>query len=239
MRPYHVVTLALVFLWQIAPFQAVRTPDGELSLSVAGGAGRYEYATFDCSGNLVDAWPNQIQSVGARLDYERGLARLTVATGRATQTLGDQFELSSYAGEGTRPYTAAQVAIEGGAIGLGLGVWLDEPDSPSTTPTAYLRLGSRRGMHWRFDVFEPTATPLLTPVVRTGFEWSRRPGRRVGAYAGLGWHHDAEKFEQFVAFTDLTIGLTDRLDLLVRAFGGPGLEVEQYGIGSGVKIWLR
>jgi len=233
MRAYHAAVLAAVLLWQTAPLpQPSDDSTGRFRLSLAGGTGRWEDAQFDCDGNLVSAQPVPVTSYGARAD-----AMLT-PTVRATVSGGAASAREYGATERHGGFGAGQIALEGSRVGFGMGVSVNPLLDGGAHPNFYLRLGNADGAHFRTDAFEPSEAAYLQPEVRIGVGFNTGSVRRVGGFVGLGFGPYFDQASQTVVTGDLYIPV-GKADLLLRAQGGPGAGLAQWGLGAGLRLNLR
>lgn len=214
MRWYHPVVFIALLFWQAAP----RPQPDRYYLSVLGGAGQFEEATFDCDGRLVSSTPIEVHDVGARLDVlsNDGALMLSVNASRSSE------HYASGPTVGPRTVVGARVALEGRHAGFGFG--LQRGLDGSTEPSAYLRLGARPS-HLQIDVRPPTETPELTGVARLGVGFN-------DSFAGLAFGRDG----QTTAQADLALPMARRIDLMLRGYYGPGHGTHHYGAAGGLRV---
>ena len=233
MRAYHAAVLAGVLLWQAAPLPGPADDStGRYRLSLAAGAGRWEDAQFGCDGDLVSAAPVPVTSYGARADVMlTPTVRATVSGGAASTR---EYGAASLRGG----FGAGQIALEGTHAGMGVGVSVNPLLKGRAYPNVYLRLGNADGAHFRADVFEPSEAAYLEPMVRVGVGFNTGPVRRIGGFVGLGFGPFFQQMSQTVVTGDLYIPV-GQVDLLLRAQGGPGAGLAQWGLGGGLRFNLR
>lgn len=233
MRAHHVALFAAVLLWQTAPLPRLTDDStGRFRLSLAAGTGQWEDAQFDCNGNLVNSQAVPVTSYGARADVMlTPVVRGTVSGGSARATESGVPTLNGAFGSG-------QLALETKYAGMGAGVSFNPQLDGQTRPNFYLRLGKADAAHFRTDVFEPTETMYLQPLVRIGVGFNTGSMRRVGGFVGLGFGPHTEKSSQMVATGDLYVPV-GRVDLLLRAQGGPGAGTSQWGLATGLRLNFR
>jgi len=233
MRAYHAAVLAGVLLWQAAPLPGPADDStGRYRISLGGGTGRWEDAQFDCDGNLVGSEPVPVTSYGARAD-----AMLT-PTVRATVSGGAASAREYGATKLHGGFGAGQIALEGTRAGIGVGVSVNPLLEGRAHPNFYLRLGNADAAHFRADVFEPSEAAFLQPEVRIGVGFNTGSVRRVGGFVGLGFGPYFEQSSQTVVTGELYIPV-GKTDLLLRAQGGPGAGLAQWGLGGGLRFSLR
>ena len=234
MRAYHAAILAGVLLWQIAPLPGPADDStGRYRISLAAGTGRWEDAQFDCDGNFVSSQPVPVTSYGARADVMlTPTVRATVSGGAASASEYGATKLHGGFGAG-------QIALEGRRVGFGLGLSVNPLlEGGGAHPNFYLRLGNANAAHFRADVFEPRETVYLEPLVRVGVGFNTGSVRRIGGFVGLGFGPYYDQASQTVVTGELSVPVGN-VDLLLRAQGGPGAGLAQWGLGGGLRFSLR
>ena len=230
MRPFHVAFLVAFLLWQSAPAPVLeRDSTGRIRLSVAGGAARWEEANFDCEGNFLSSTPAEMRTIGARLDAEPS-PRL-----RVTAAMANVRSEREWQGTQSGVMLAAQVAYEGGRLGVGAGVTTNASPLEGTGPNVYLRIGRADGAHFRLDALEPSETFFAEPPGRIGVAFGRGRIRRVGGFLGLA---PSPYSQELVGFGNLEIP-AGPVDVMLRAMLGPGNAISEWGLGTGIRYHVR
>jgi hypothetical protein len=216
----------LLFVWQTTPVSVRPDSAGRLQLAVGWGGGQFEQRTLGCSGEVLSADPVPFTAGGVQLDYRPAdNARLSAFGGRLTQ----HGAASGWGG--------FQAAVEGRAIGLGLGVArMRFPDIDGAVPSGYLRFGSRDRTHFRIDVFHPTTAVGATgDVVRmgVGFNQGLRRGRRGFFGLSVGPYSDESHVGGF--FGELETPVASRVDLSVAGAWRPSATVFDGGVRAGLR----
>ena len=221
----------LLLVWQTVPVSVGPDSAGRVQLAVGWGAGQFEQRQLSCSGDVLNADPVPFNAGGARLDYwPADNARLSAFGGRLTQ---------DHAATG---WGGFQAAIEGGFVGLGVGVAsmtfanVRGTGISGTVPSAYLRLGSRDRTHVRMDAFHPTTAVGTTGDVfriGVGFNQGLRRGRRGFFGLSVGPYSDESHVGGF--FGEFETPVASRVDLSFAGSWRPSAAVFDGGIRAGLR----
>jgi hypothetical protein len=221
----------LLFVWQTAPVSVRPDSAGRLQLAVGWGGGQFEQRALSCSGEVLSADPIPFTAGGVQLDYRPADAvRLSAFGGRLTQ----HGVASGWGG--------VQAAIEGGKIGLGLGVArvtfedVSSTGVSGTVPSAYLRLGSRDRVHFRMDAFHPTTAVGTTgDVFRMGVGFNQGLRRERRGFLGFSVGPYADESHVGGLFGELETPVASRVDLSVAAAWRPSAAVFDGGVRAGLR----
>ncbi len=237
------VLLAAALATMAVPPPVTVEPDeqGRLHISVAAGKAGYEAKTFDCSGDVVGAFPVDMSSLGARVDYDvSDLVTITAHGGTiatpdhdfAVGIFGEDNDLKYYDGA----FGGLQVTREDEHAGFGLGAIYVDGHDHFLAATAHLRIGSRDGVYFRgeFMPAEPAfgATGWFRVGAGHGMGRKRQVGWFVGASAAPYTYGD--EFEPRL-FADLRLPVVGGFDLLLGGQVGDGEDQVQWSATTGLR----
>jgi hypothetical protein len=216
----------LLLAWQTAPLSLGPDSAGRIQLALGWGRGQFERRELSCAGDVVSARPVPFTTGGAELDYRPSPdTRLSAFAGRLTQ------------GEGSSSWGGFQAAVEGAAVGLGLGAArMSFEDAHGLVPSGYLRIGSRDGAHFRLDVFHPTTAVGVTgDVVRMGVGFNQGMRRGRSGFLGVSVGPYSDESHVGGVFGQLDTPIARRFDLSVAAAWRPSAVF----FDGGVRLGLR
>lgn len=216
------------------PVEVARDSTGQLTISVVTGRAALESKHFDCNGNLVSAYPVDLASTGARLDYcpEGVPVRLTAFVGDLTTKTRD-LEAEDYSGT----FGGVQLAREGRRLGIGIGEAHVSGRDGFTAPSGYLRLGRLKRTYVQADLRPPEATLGMSGFARAGIGFHQGDERRFGGLIGLAVmpYTYSDQFEPRV-FGDFSVPVGPRWDLLLGAQIGAGAKQTQWAATVGFRV---
>jgi len=226
------VCLSALMTAQI-PVAVVRDSSDRLQISLVTGAARYESKHFGCSGELLSAYPVDVTSTGARVDYwpGNGSVRISGAGGRIGEHSPDR-GAEDIAG----PYGGIQLAWEGRSVGLGAGFTRISGEDGLSLPSGYLRIGDLNGVHFQADMLPPSESLGITGWCRVGVGFDKGP-LAPGYMVGLSFlpFSYSEQVEPRV-FGDFHFPVSRRVDILARGQFGPGECRMQWAAGGGLRL---
>ncbi len=227
MRPHHLSAFIILLAWQTAPLpHAVTDEVGSVrwTFSAMAGAGTWEDASFDCSGNLIGAEAARYQDIGAKVEMLDPRSHLHVSlAGGSTRRSATSGSYPSATGA----FGGMQVAWEGRRAGVGGG--LVTSPGEATRPNIYLRIGDGSHGHFRMEVMPLTETHAMAGVFRVGVGFAK-------GFAGFTYGPFFETTKQTTAFADLALPLSRSLDVRLGVNAGPGEEVFQWGLAAGLRL---
>jgi len=215
----------LLLLWQATAVGVQADSAGRYRLTVGVGAGQWEERSLGCSGEVLSADPLEYRYAGAQLDaWPSTNARLSLTAGAL-----------SYPDARTFPVVGGVVAAEWQRFGLGAGVmtaeWADDPSG--ILPSLYLRAGNRDRLHFRVDVYAPSATMPTTDVGRIGLGFNQGLLRGAAGFVGLGIGPFSDESHLGGPFGEVAIPLSRGLDLSASASWRPSAQYADWGLSLG------
>lgn len=219
----------MILLVEAMPLAVVEKSPGKYRLSLGASAGDYEYKSFDCDGSLINAGPVQFNNAGAKIEVWGKKARISVFGGRI---FSDATETGPVAEDYEGTFGGVLVAGEWEKFGLGLGVVNISGGDGFIAPAFYLRGGKLDHLHLQLDLFPPSE-------IMGNMGWARfglGTKRVLVGIAMLPFTY-VDQFEPRV-FAEVQVPFSPRLEFLIGGQLGAGENRAQWGLGSGIRIFL-
>jgi hypothetical protein len=226
--------LLVLVLWQAVP---VGTDEyGRTRLGIGLGAGRIEFSTLTCEGDVIESDTHGYQTAGATLEHWLSARRVLLRASGA-YSWSDSTSLHG-------PYGAVTLSREWQRFGIGGGIAFvpdtdfegaEEVRSAGARPSAYVRAGNRDKLHVRMELFAPSLVTHVVPwSLVVGYNQFAR-GRPSGSL-GMALIGTEDPTGGGVAQGFLPIGRNAELGL--TGFLSPGRENVQVGLGAQLRFTL-
>lgn len=201
--------LLVIVLWQAAPVQTVRDPGGRLRLAVGYATGAYEYTSYSCEGELLEAEQVGYTAIGGGVEAWP-TDRLHVSAFAGAMSADRIPGENASEGQWDGGFAGGQLAYEGGKVGIGAGIWKLGSDG---FPSGMLRVGRLDGTHVRFEVAQPTPTFASNGLVRVGI--GHNLGRQPGVSGSAGWVfcHFCDSGQSTGAYGELAVPVGRTIDI--------------------------
>jgi len=227
--------LLVLVLWQAAP---VGTDEyGRTRLGLGLGAGRIEFSTISCEGEVLESETTDYQTAGASLEHWLAPRQLLLRASGG-YSWSDSITLNG-------PFGALTLSREWQHFGLGGGIALvpetdfDGPESVrgvGTRPSLYLRGGSRDKLHVRMELYAPSMQTHVVPwSLVVGYNQFTR-GRPSGSL-GMVLIGTDDPVGGGVAQGFLPVGRNT--DLGATGFLSPGREKLQVGMAAQLRFTFK
>ena len=226
--------LLVLVLWQAAPVGVDEY--GRTRVGFGFGAGRIEYTTLTCEGDVVESQTVGYTIVGANLEHWLS-ARRILLRGSGGYSWSDTLNLNG-------PFGALTLSREWQGFGIGGGVAIvPEPNygSAVTTrgtqiyPSIYLRAGNRDKIHFRTEVFPPLLQTHVVPwTLMVGYNQFGR-----GKSGALGFGLIGTDNSSGGALAEGFLPVSRNADLGLSGFLSPGREKAQAGMAAQVRVTLK
>ena len=178
-----------LFLLQSTPVPHTTDSTGRIRLTVGGDVGRYEEIFASCSGEVLDQYDVSYQNVGGQAEIWLSPSVRVTGHGGAMFSQTDRPVAEQFATLYEGGYGGALVAAEWRVVGIGAGAVLlraEEPeDGNQVFPSAYLRLGSKEGVHFRTQLFGPPGAAAPPQAFRVGVGFGQGHVTKVTGFVGV------------------------------------------------------
>lgn len=230
--------LAVVALWQAVPIVAHEDSTGRLTIHLAGGVGRYEQVSTDCSGHVVSTRVHPFRGGGAGVQYWlTDYARVNgFATAVSSGSAAAEAVSAAESDPGGPPFDGlvggAMLALEWRHFGIGAGV-MASPDEQLVLPTPYLRTGNIDGVHARVDMVPFDGSYNMGGILRAGVASNMGHLRGTRFFAGIAMCHAGCTGEAGRAFVEYARPIANEWDVRLGAVAGRGARNFEYGLTVG------
>lgn len=225
--------LMVLVLWQAVPTR----------VGFGIGGGQLEYAALNCHGSVIDSDAVPYKTAAVDVEHWSG-------NGRLRANAGYQWADSASA---NGPFGGLLLSHEGTKFGIGGGgsfipqsVYDYDADGPpgilsasSLMGSAYLRYGSKTGMHVRAELFPPAAHTFAEAFrIVVGFNLMGADNKPSGSI-GVGEIITSDSHGSSGVVWDFFKPVSPSVALGMRGFASPGLQNAQLGLTTQVRVTVN